>query len=377
MAKIIIAGDYCPYARVTKVIEAEDYKSIFDNVIKYTSKADYSVVNLEVPITDNNATPIKKCGPNLQTTSKALKAIKYAGFNLMTLANNHIYDFGDNGINKTLEECALENLDVVGAGKNLDEASRIFYKDIADCSFAFINCCEHEFTIATATNGGANPLNLVRQYRDIIEAKKKADRVIVIIHGGHEHYQLPSPRMKETYRFFIDAGADVVVNHHQHCYSGYEIYNDRPIFYGLGNFCFDWDNKRNIPWNEGYMLQLDINKEALEYKLIPYIQGDEDSGIVPMTNLTTFENNIKRLNHIIANDNLLEEEYEKYLKSSKRFFDYCLEPYRNRFMVKLFYRNLIPNIFPSSKIPLIENMIVCESHRDRLMYYLKNRREND
>lgn len=52
------------------------------------------------------------------------------------------------------------------------------------------------------------------------------------MHGGHEHYQLPSLRMQETYRFFIDAGADVVVNHHQHCFSGYEIYNNKYIFMG-------------------------------------------------------------------------------------------------------------------------------------------------
>ena len=97
--------------------------------------------------------------------------------------------------------------------------------------------------------------------------------MLVIVHVGPEHYQLLIPRMKEMYRFFIDVGADVVVNHHQHCFSGYEIYKEKPIFYGLGNFCFDWIGKRNGMWNEGLLLSLtlDLNHKR-QFVLIPYRQ---------------------------------------------------------------------------------------------------------
>ena len=74
-----------------------------------------------------------------------------------------------------------------------------------------------------------NPISI---YYDLLEARKNADIIICITHGGHEGYNLPSPRMQSLYRFSIDCGADVVVNHHQHCYSGYEQYHNGYIFFG-------------------------------------------------------------------------------------------------------------------------------------------------
>ena len=136
----------------------------------------------------------------------------------------------------------------------------ILYKEIGDKKLAVINCCEHEFSIATETTAGSNPLNPISQYYAIKEAKEKADYVLVIVHGGHEHYQLPSTRMQETYRFFIDVGADAVVNHHQHCYSGYEYYNGKPIMYGLGNFCFDEGLKKTKQWHEGYIVEISFTE---------------------------------------------------------------------------------------------------------------------
>lgn len=101
-----------------------------------------------------------------------------------------------------------------------------------------------------------------------------------LYHGGKEHYQLPTPRMQKDYRFFVDAGADVVINHHQHCYSGYEQYNDKYIFYGLGNFCFE-STLRNSIWNEGYMLKLKF-EDIISFELIPYVQCDDKAGVFIM-----------------------------------------------------------------------------------------------
>lgn len=81
-----------------------------------------------------------------------------------------------------------------------------------------------------------------------------------MFHGGVEHYNLPSPEIKQLHRFFIEAGADAVVNHHQHCFSGYEVYKSRPIFYGIGNFLFDDARKIDSPWNYVYIVELRLNK---------------------------------------------------------------------------------------------------------------------
>jgi len=105
MIKILICGDFCPHYRVQDLIEEEDYKSVFGEICPYTSAADYSIVNLEAPVVNSSAAPIEKCGPNLKCSNKAVKALKYAGFDMVTLANNHFYDYGDNGVVDTLASC--------------------------------------------------------------------------------------------------------------------------------------------------------------------------------------------------------------------------------------------------------------------------------
>lgn len=278
--KVIIAGDFCQRYRIDEAIKKRLYGDLFDEVKPIIETADYSIVNFEFPIIldSTNAKPILKCGPNLQGTKEAVDAVKYAGFNCCTLANNHILDQGEQCCLDTKNELEKAGIDTVGVGYNLEDAASILYKEIRGETLAIINCCEHEFSIATDTTIGANPLNPIQQYYRIQEARSKADYVLVIVHGGHEHCQLPSPEMQETYRFFIDSGADAVVNHHQHCYSGYEEYHGKPIFYGLGNLCFDNISKRGDDiWNEGYMVSLDFDKSRKpSYTLYPYIQCCSD-----------------------------------------------------------------------------------------------------
>ena len=205
--KILIAGDFAPRARLAKQIENKKFSEVFsENIREIIKSADFSFVNFESPIVETGYKPIPKCGPNLRCTKEAAEAVRYAGFTGVTMANNHILDYGTEGLHKSVECCKDQGLDVVGVGEDLKDAEEIFYIEKDGKTLAVINCCEHEFTIATDTEAGANPLNPVRQFYAIHKAKNIADYVLVIVHGGHEMFQLPSPRMVETYRFFIDAG---------------------------------------------------------------------------------------------------------------------------------------------------------------------------
>ena len=379
MIKILICGDYCPQDRVQDLIEKENYERVFGEICRYISNVDYSIVNLEAPVVESEIVPIKKCGPNLKCSSKAISALRYAGFNMVTLANNHFYDFGDAGVLDTLTTCKKNGLDTVGGGINLKEASHILYVDIKGLKFAFINCCEHEFSIAEETSGGSNPLNPIQQYYVLQEAKKYADRIIVIVHGGHEHCQLPSPRMKEIYRFFIDTGADVVINHHQHCYSGYEVYKRKPIFYGLGNFCFNRDNNKNHFWNEGYMVELKFEEDQVGFNIIPYLQGLENPGVLLIkdeTLLKNFNSSIACLNEIISNDEKLCQLHKEWMKNKSKYFKLALEPYSGRVFSSLYMRNLLPSFMTEKKILKILNYIQCESHLDRLRFIIKENLNN-
>jgi len=366
---VIVAGDFAPRARLAQQIDERKFGDIFPEELQSIIKsADYSLVNFESPVVEDTFSPIKKCGPNLGCSENAVEAIKYAGFKCATLANNHILDYGDAGLNKTIECCQKQEIDVVGVGANLQDAEKVLYVEENGQKLAIINCCEHEFSIATHATAGANPLNPIAQFYKIKEAKQNADSVLVVVHGGHEHFQLPSMRMQETYRFFVDAGADAVVNHHQHCYSGYEIYRGKPIFYGLGNFCFDWEGVPKKMWTEGYFVEIKFDKE-ISFNLYPYCQYGEVAR-VNLLPLDSFADTLENLNSIIKDEERLKESVETYYKNSMKSVELSLEPICNRYVKGLQFRGFLPRMVNKKWIPILSNVVMCESHRDKLSYYL-------
>ena len=364
--RIVITGDFVPHERVAKMFAQGDYSAV-EALRPVLAQADYSIVNMECPILHGGEKPIIKNGPNLHADTHALEALKEIGADCVTLANNHFRDFGDEGVLNTLSELSAYGIDYVGGGANLKDAAAVLYKQIGKEILAIVNCCEHESSIAMDEHCGSNPLNPIQQYYAIQEAKSKADYVLVIVHGGVEHYQLPTPRMQETYRFFIDAGADAVINHHQHCYSGYEEYKGKPIFYGLGNLCFGW-SKRNSIWNEGLVLDLSLSKNGLSYVLIPYHQcgAEPKVALYSETEILAFDKSIAELNAIIANSDELELKYDELKRSTRMKYRSYMEPYKSKILRFLFRKHLLPS-FMHRKYVIISNMIQCESHRERLL----------
>lgn len=368
--KILVAGDFVPFNRLESLITSKRYEVVFDEVRSLVKNADFSIVNFECPVVKGGEKSIEKIGPNLQCSEQGMEAIKWAGFHCVTLANNHLYDYGDKGVSNTLEACKKYGMDSVGGGMNLEEASKVFYKTIENRTLAIVNCCEHEFSIATSSTAGSNPLNPIQQFYSIKEARKHADWVLVIVHGGHEHWQLPSPRMKETYRFFVNAGADAVVNHHQHCFSGYEIYNGKPIFYGLGNFCFDKPGYRQNNWNEGYLVMLDFD-DTIGFEIHPFRQCDSEPKVELLLR-NTFEVRIEELNNIISDEQKLQTATEKYYKSCAKQYSNIFEPIRNRCYLALKQRGWLSSLISKKRKLQAENYICCESHRDKVLWYLNN-----
>lgn len=369
--KILIAGDFAPRARLAQQIENKDFSTIFPSNLRDIIKSvDFSFVNFESPITELGFSPIQKCGPNLHCTEEAAEAIAYAGFTGVTMANNHILDFGAEGLHKSVECCKEQDLDFVGVGNNLKEAAKILYLEKGNKILAVINCCEHEFSIATETEAGANPLNPVQQFYAIQEAKEKADYVLVIVHGGHEHFSLPSPRMQELYRFFVEVGADAVINHHQHCFSGYEIYKGKPIFYGIGNFCFDIAiNKVGESWNLGYMVELTFS-ENIKFKFYPYKQYGQQPTI-KLLKPDAFDCKLEKLNTIISNPAVLREYINDYYSQCSNIELSILEPYSGRILSKLFRMGMLPKFIKGKKHSSILNHVNCEAHHDKLIFALE------
>ena len=373
--KILVAGDFCQRFKVDEFVRKKLYGEMFDGIKPVVTRSDYSIVNFEFPIVreDVKPKPIPKCGPNLKGTKEAVEVVKYAGFKCCTLANNHILDQGEECALYTKIELEKAGIDTVGFGDNLKDAEKIRYIETDKETLAIINCCEHEFSIATEQSVGTNPLNPIRQFYVIKEAKKNADYVLVIVHGGHELYQLPSPRMQETYRFFIDAGADAVVNHHQHCYSGYEIYNSKPIFYGLGNLLFDNGSDVYSNWNEGYMVCLDTVPNS--YEVIPYqqcVSGSSTVELIEGEKKRDFFKSLSLLNDMIKTPQILSLEFSKYTSMAQKNVISSFSPYSNIYMQEMGSRGWIPLLVSKKKILQMINNFECESHRDLTLEALHN-----
>ncbi len=370
---LLVTGDFCPQGTVSEMISKGNYDRFEGEIIDEIRRADFSLVNLEAPIVGNySPSPILKHGPNLKAPDNTVNVLEYMGFNMVTLANNHILDYGEDGLNNTISQLNKTSLKYVGAGKSLEEAKKTVYVEIKGKKLAFINCCEHEYSIACAMGAGANPLKPIQQYYDIIDAKRIADYVVVIVHGGIENYQLPSPRMKETYHFFIDAGADVVINHHQHCYSGYEKYKGKLIFYGLGNFCFEWSNMLSS-WYEGIIPIITLD-EQLSFRLIPYCQcKDEIIRNMNSEEERAFNDRLDELNAIIKDSKKLIEFHTDLMERTMDNYEFIFSPYSISFTIRLFKKKLLPSFIRKRKWLWLQSSIQCESHYERFLYMVNKK----
>ena len=293
------------------------------------------------------------------------------------MANNHILDFGPKGLASTIKGCIQNNILTVGAGENMEVAAKPTVIEQNGFRIAIINFCEHEFSIATPNSAGANPLDIIDIIKVIKSARRIVDFVLIIAHGGHEHYNLPSPRMVKQYRFFAENGADAVIGHHAHCISGYEIHNNKPIFYGLGNILFTMKCIQK-GWNNGLLIKLKMEiGTPLKWELIP-VQQSIDNFHLSISGKEDREKVLKEINsysEIILEGDKLNQSWIEFARrmESQILDDFSpVNIFPGRYM-KALVRRFGLNKFIFSKrylIPIL-NSIECESLNDLSKFILK------
>lgn len=368
----MVTGDFCPRNKTEELIVAGKYSLVFDDMVNEFNGNDLNIVNLECPLT-NSVHALSKTGPNLKALPDCVNALKYINIHVAALSNNHIMDYGEEGILDTIKKCKEVAISTVGAGSSLIDAQQPFVIKIKNKTIAVLNFSENELSSAYGSSPGANPLNLIDNHQAITEARKHADIVLVLYHGGNEYYDLPSPRVKKTCRFFVDAGADVVIMHHTHIISGYELYKDVPIFYGLGNFNFEWEGRKDDPWNYGYSVRLLFKDGLTTFDLVPHKQSNGNAGtyLLDKSEKKQFYSNINDLNSVIQDDQQLEDRFDTFCIRKSRIYDMYLQPYSGKLLSSLRYKGLLPNLFASRKKMLLLNLIQCESHRDLFVHMLR------
>lgn len=362
--KILITGD---------LVITDDYegKDLIDHSIeKLFSEADYRLVNLEVPVTEHNPkNKILKTGPHLRTSENSvLPTLQKLNVDLVTLANNHILDYGEKGLNDTLEFCQNSNIDSIGVGKNRSFANTAKRIELGDHKISIINFAENEWASAKVKTAGANPMDLIDNVKLVQQEKEVSDFVFVIVHGGHEYYNLPSPRMQKQYHFYVDNGADIVVGHHTHCISGYEIYNEAPIYYSLGNFLFTMPSSYD-DWYQGIVLEVLIDKNnKLKTKPI-FVNQNKNKFMLSLAKdeqVKDLKQSFKNYSSIIQNEGLLQKNWNEFIKNNINSYLRIWSPFtfiKNKYVKAIL--NKLGFKFKSKKAQAIYlNLMRCESHAD-------------
>ena len=370
---ILVCGDFYvgPHAggRLVSTIENKKYTQLFGELFEDLKQSYLSIINLEGPIITSGI-PSPKTGPVISMKPIVIDALLEAKINLVTLANNHIMDFGIKGFEETLTRLTKSKIDFVGAGFSKSAKEEPFIIEINSKKIAIINICEHEWISDPNSESGANGIDIISNYYQIQALSSSTDHIVVIYHGGNEYHPLPTPEMKKIFRFFIDAGAEVVIGHHTHTFSGYEIYHDCPIFYSLGNFIFDSNKKsKGENWNTGISIGFNIYNNRLDFEIIPYVQNSTEIGIKKLKDQDLYDFNLKlkKYNEIIRDDQKLQKEYNSFAKKMTLQYEAFLNPYEGK-LSTLFKKGILPSLYSKSKILLLLNIIRCESHK----YLLEN-----
>lgn len=287
--------------------------------------ADITFGNLETPVSERG-TPIDKW-INMRMPPALLADVADMGFDIVTLANNHMWDFGEVALYDTLRHLRAKNLPYVGAGANLDEAWRAQVLPLGELKVAFLGASStlgpgsaaavgrpgvapiqvseayHLDPPASLEQPGSAPYVFTRAWREDLDraiaaieaARAEADFVVLALHWGVPPFWRPrfqdglADYQIEVGHALIEAGADVIVGHHPHSLQEVEVYQGKPIFYSLGNFVFHHNKgpvsetpvSRNAPysvnvdrrdreWSETAVVLADLaSAGAARYSLIP------------------------------------------------------------------------------------------------------------
>lgn len=250
------------------------YGILSESVVDIMKSTDIMIANNEFTISDRGKKIPRKMY-TFRASPTRLKIYEEMGVDLVTLANNHVYDFGKLAFNDMLDSLKEYNIPYIGAGKNIEEASTPYYFIINGYKIAFVNATRAEKNImtpeATETEGGVLRCYDPTYFSNLIsETKKNSDYLIALVHWGREDsHQLETVQI-ETGKLYIDSGADAIIGTHAHVLQGVEFYTNKLIAYNLGDFIFNNETK------DTGILTIKIDKKGnLKYYFNPCKESNE------------------------------------------------------------------------------------------------------
>jgi len=372
MVRILIGGDFCPIGRAESLFVRGEVEKIFHDLLEEFERSDLSIVNLECPLIKESS-PGRTAGPILGARGECMKGIKQAGIDIVNLANNHIMDHKEQGFVHTLKMCEENGVAYVGGGVNRQEARKILVREIQGIRVGVLGVSEWEFSIAGETSVGANPLDVIDIVRNIQSTKGEIDFLLVLVHGGNEHYQYPRPGLRDMCRFLVEQGAGAVVCQHSHCVGCYEVYKDALIVYGQGNLIFDWERKKDMSWEEGFLVRLEIESgNKNKWEIVPYTKAGEGPGKRRMgkNEQREFREDWEERSRLIKEGDFLEKKWQEFCQEKKQEYMGLLNA-NNFLMQKVSGKvGFLQRLYGRKAMRKKLNLIRCESHREAMVEIL-------
>lgn len=332
------------------------------------NQSDINIVNFEAPV-NSAGKAIKKSGPNLSQNEESIRWLENRGFNLISLANNHMMDYGNSGLEATLGSFKLA--ETMGAGA-WDSAYRIVVKEQDGIKIGFLAGTHGEFGILEEKRNKDQKGCAWCGHPDfetlILNSKKVCDYLIVINHGGLEYVDYPLPEWKKIYKKWIDLGADAVIASHPHVPQGWELYKKKPIFYSLGNFCFQSDNVNHQHWYDSLCCILDIDAGEVTAS-VKYIRYDYQRQYIHENHEKNFEAHMQTINAVLSDE-------KKYMSSINKAVIELLTHYwglyaRSGFLYPVKSLGFLKGIVERFKKEHMYNCLKCESHRWAIIRAMK------
>ncbi|HHW28547.1 MAG TPA: CapA family protein [Syntrophomonadaceae bacterium] len=271
---IAVCGDVMLGRGVATAMSQNGMFYPFEQMAPYLQSADLTFGNLESPLS-LQGTPIPGKGIWLRGDPEAAAALKEAGFDVLSIANNHILDYDSPALLDTMEFLREQGIDPVGAGSNLEEAVQPVIKEVNGYKIAFIAATEMADIFwdysyprtfeAKEDRPGVQKLDADQLVEAVAALKDDVDLIAVSLHWGTEYSDYPLDVQRETAHRLVDAGAKLVLGHHPHCLQGIEVYKDSLIAYSLGNFIYD--KQRRPKCQETVLVKIffkDLNIEKAE-----------------------------------------------------------------------------------------------------------------
>lgn len=300
----------------------QDSGVMSDEIKAYLNASDYVIANIESPISNLEISSDRKL--NHKSPPEAVQYLKNNNVRIWNLANNHILDCGVEGLIDTFKYADAYDCKIIGAGKNLSEASEPLILD-KTIKVGIISIARPWRFIKSDEN---TPGAFTWEKEEVLEQKVRylksiVDYIVIIVHAGDEFCSIPMPYMRKRYIDFLKLGADIIVAHHPHVIQNYEVIDNKIIFYSLGNFIFDTENQRDFAHtDEGELIGINFSQSGFTFDSLPTKIDRTNNTVVVGKEPAIFQN-------------IEKKEYEKLWPLAAKCFYYIDKKKRLKFNLSL------------------------------------------